>query len=60
LATAIVLSRSIGEYLFRVSPLDAWAYGFVAAILAVVVLMASYVPARRAGRTDPLIALKGL
>ena len=60
LATAIGLSRSIGEYLFHVSPLDAWAYGFVAAILAVVVLMASYLPARRAGRTDPLIALKGL
>jgi ABC-type lipoprotein release transport system permease subunit len=55
-----VLSRSIGEDLFRVSPLDAWAYGFVAAILAVVVITASYLPARRAGRTDPLLALKGL
>ena len=37
-----------------------WAYGFVVATLAVVVLTASYLPARRAGRTDPLIALKGL
>ena len=60
LAAAIALSRSIGEYLFRVSPLDGWAYAAVAAILAAVVTMASYLPARRAGRTDPLIALKGL
>ena len=60
LAAAIALSRSIGEYLFHVSPLDAWAYTVVAAILAVVVTTASYLPARRAGRTDPLIALKGL
>ena len=30
LAAALALSRSIGEYLFRVSPLDAWAYAVVA------------------------------
>jgi putative ABC transport system permease protein len=60
LATAVALSRSVGEYLFGVSPLDAWAYAAMAATLALVVTVASYLPARRAGRTDPLIALKGL
>jgi putative ABC transport system permease protein len=60
LAATVGLSRSVGPYLFRVSPLDGWAYGVMAAILAVVVTVASYLPARRAGRVDPLIALKGL
>jgi hypothetical protein len=60
LATSVALSRYVGEYLLRVSPLDAWAYGAVAMILALVVAIASYLPARRAGRIDPLIALKGL
>jgi putative ABC transport system permease protein len=57
---ALALSRYVGEYLFRVSPLDGWMYAAVAVILALVVTMASYLPARAAGRTDPLIALKGL
>jgi hypothetical protein len=60
LVTSAVLSRYVGEYLLRVSPLDASAHVAVAVILAVVVAVASYLPARRAGRTDPLIALKGL
>jgi putative ABC transport system permease protein len=60
LVTSVALSRYVGEYLLRVSPLDAWAYGAVAMILAIVVATASYLPARRAGRIDPLIALKGL
>jgi putative ABC transport system permease protein len=54
------LARYVGQYLFRVSPLDGWVYVVMAAILAFVVAAASYLPARRAGRTDPLIALKGL
>lgn len=59
LATSVALSRYVGQFLLRVSPLDAWAYAAVAMILAVVVATASYLPARRAGRIDPLIALKG-
>ena len=60
LVMSVGLARYVGEYLLRVSPLDAWAYSAVAAILAIVVATASYLPARRAGRIDPLIALKGL
>ena len=53
------LARYVGQYLFRVSPLDGWVYVAMAAVLAFVVAAASYLPARRAGRMDPLIALKG-
>jgi putative ABC transport system permease protein len=42
LTTSIVLSRYVGEYLFRVSPLDGWAYVAVAAIMAIVVVTACY------------------
>jgi putative ABC transport system permease protein len=59
-ALAVALSRYLSEYLFQVNPLDGWVYAVVAGILALVVTMASYLPARSAGRTDPLIALKGL
>jgi putative ABC transport system permease protein len=59
LATSLALARFLGEYLFRVSPLDGWAYAAVASILAIVVVAACYWPARRAGRSDPLAALKG-
>ena len=60
MAASAALSPYVGAYLFRVTPLDAWVHVTVAAILAVVVAAANYLPARRAGRTDPLIALKGL
>jgi ABC-type lipoprotein release transport system permease subunit len=60
LGLAVALSRFLSEYLFQVNPLDGWVYAAVAGILALVVTMASYLPARSAGRTDPLIALKGL
>jgi putative ABC transport system permease protein len=58
LTLAAVLSRYVGDYLFHVSPLDAWMYAAVAGLLALVVLAASYLPARLAGRIDPLITLK--
>jgi putative ABC transport system permease protein len=60
LATSMTLSRTVAGYLFRVSPFDPWMYVAVAAILALVVLAASYLPARRAARVDPLVALKRL
>jgi ABC-type antimicrobial peptide transport system permease subunit len=60
LGLAVALSRFLSEYLFQVNPLDGWVYAAVAGILALVVTMASFLPARSAGRTDPLIALKGL
>ena len=58
LGLAFVLSRFLRQHLCDVQPFDAWIYGSIAALLALVVLVASYVPARQAGRLDPLQALK--
>jgi predicted permease len=47
-----------GILLYRVSRTDAIAYAFAAGVLVVVVLFASWLPARRAARVDPMIALR--
>ncbi len=49
---------SAASFLFGVSSLDPATFGGVAALLAVVELAASYFPARRAARMDPLAALR--
>jgi predicted permease len=58
LAAASGLTRLMGAMLFGVNPVDPVTYGVVAAGLTGVVLAASYVPARRAARVDPVIALR--
>jgi putative ABC transport system permease protein len=44
--------------LFDVRPTDPLTFTAVAAILSIVALLASYVPARRAARVDPTVALR--
>lgn len=58
LAVALLGSRLLRNLLYGVSPLDPFAYLSVACILAIAGLAASYVPARRASRVDPLQALR--
>jgi putative ABC transport system permease protein len=55
---AAVLTRWISSLLFGVEPLDPLTYGAVVVALFGVALVASWVPARRAARVDPAIAMR--
>jgi putative ABC transport system permease protein len=58
LAAAVAVSRLLTRMLFAVKPGDPLTYVCVAAVLAVVAVAATYVPARRAAKLDPLVALR--
>jgi putative ABC transport system permease protein len=55
---AFGLTRWMSSLLFGVKPSDPLTYGVIALLLAGVALLASYLPARRATKVDPLIALR--
>jgi putative ABC transport system permease protein len=58
-AAALVVTRVLQTLLFGVSAIDPLTFGGVLALLLAVAAVASYVPARRAARVDPLIAMRG-
>jgi ABC-type antimicrobial peptide transport system permease subunit len=58
LAVSYALTRLLTRWLFGVTPLDAVTYVGVALILVLVMLAASYTPARRAAQVDPTTALR--
>jgi predicted permease len=55
---ALLLSQSLVKFLFGVSPADPLTYGAVALLLAATSLAATFPPARRAARIDPMKALR--
>ncbi|HWA28945.1 MAG TPA: ABC transporter permease [Lacunisphaera sp.] len=57
-ALALVLVRFIESLLYRVDARDPLTYGAVAAVLALVTLVAAWLPARRAARVNPVEALR--
>ena len=58
LAACFALTRALSSQLFGVSPTDPLTFAAVAILLMLVALLACYLPARRAMRTDPLTALR--
>jgi len=55
---ALVLTRVMSAFLFGVGPMDPITYGAVSVVLAGMTLVATYLPARRASRVDPVVALR--
>jgi predicted permease len=57
-SASLLLTRLLSSFLYGVSTTDVATYAAVAAVLGMVALTASYIPARRATRVDPIVALR--
>ena len=57
-AVALVLTRLMTDLLYGVRPADPATFGVVAILLAATSILACYIPARRATRVDPIVALR--
>ena len=58
LGAAVIATRALRSQLFQIAPTDMLTYALVGGGLLIVALVASWIPARRASRIDPLAALR--
>jgi putative ABC transport system permease protein len=56
---ALLLTRSMSSFLYGVRASDPLTFAVVSALLIAAAFVATFLPARRASRTDPLLALRG-
>jgi putative ABC transport system permease protein len=58
IAASFAVTRTIASLLYGVSPTDPLTFGEVALLLIAIAVLASYLPARRATKVDPILALR--
>jgi putative ABC transport system permease protein len=58
LAASFAVTRVLASQIWGVSATDPWTFGVVAMLVVVAGLAACYLPARRATRVDPMVALR--
>jgi putative ABC transport system permease protein len=58
LLLAAISARIVARQIYGISPLDPMTFGGVALLLVAVAMIASYIPALRAARVNPIVALR--